>query len=329
MKNNILDNTSLFELVYRWRKKILLVSCVAAIITAFMTLLINDKYKSEVILFPTMNLSTGKALLNEYNDFLKIGEEQELEHMIQILQSNEIINRVVDRFDLVKHYKIDTSKDGYYIDLMKKYQGNIESNITKYSSIKISVLDEDPQMAADIANEIASLIDTVMNNLQSNMAKQGYLALVKDRDFVLSEIKDLEDSIAKIRALGINDYESQSEVLNEQWARAKIANNNNAAKAIQIKLDLLSKYGGQYSALRDDLVHSRGRLNYVQKKLNEHKMTSEESLEHKFIVNSAGPALQKSYPIRWLIVVTASIATAFFMIFIIAFREQLNIIKQN
>ena len=184
-------------------------------------------------------------------------------------------------------------------------------------------------MAADIANEIASLIDTVMNNLQSNMAKQGYLSLIRDRDFVLSEIKELEDSIAKIRALGINDYESQSEVLNEQWARAKIENNNNAANAIQIKLDLLSKFGGQYSALRDDLVHSRGRLNYVQKKLNEHKLTAEESLEHKFIVNSAEPSLKKSYPIRWLIVVTASIATAFFMIFIIAFREQINIIKQN
>lgn len=329
MKNNILDNTSLFVLVYRWRKKILLVSFVAGIIAACMTLFINDKYKSEVILFPTMNLSTGKALLNEYNDFLEIGEEQELEHMMQILQSNEIINRVVDRFDLIKHYKIDTSKDGYYIDLMKKYQGNIESTITKFSSIKISVLDEDPQMAADIANEITSLIDTVMNNLQSNMAKQGYLSLIRDRDFVLSEIKELEDSIAKIRALGINDYESQSEVLNEQWARAKIENNNNAANAIQIKLDLLSKFGGQYSALRDDLVHSRGRLNYVQKKLNEHKLTAEESLEHKFIVNSAGPALKKSYPIRWLIVVTASIATAFFMIFVIAFREQINIIKQN
>jgi len=248
---------------------------------------------------------------------------------MQILQSNDIINRIINRFDLVNHYRIDTSKEGYYIDLMKKYQGNIESNITKYSSIKISVLDEDPQMAADIANEIVSLIDTVMNNLQSNMAKQGYLSLIKDRDFVLSEIKELEDSIAKIRALGINDYESQSEVLNEQWARAKIANNNNAANAIQKKLDLLSKYGGQYSAIRDDLVHSRGRLNYVQKKLNEHKLTAEESLEHKFIVNSAGPALKKSYPIRWLIVVSSSIATAFFMIFIIAFREQIKKIKQN
>jgi len=329
MSNTILDNTSLFTLIYKWRKKIILVSFVSAIIAAVGSLFITNKYKSEVILFPTMNLSTGKALLNEYNDFLEIGEEEELEHMMQILQSNEIINRVVDKFDLINHYDIDISNEKYYVDLMKKYQGNVESSITKYSSIRISVLDEDPQMAADIANEIAALIDTVMNNLQNNMAQQGYQSLLKDKDFVLSEIKKLEDSILKIRALGINDYESQSEVLNEQWARAKIANNHSAANAIAKKLEILSKYGGQYSALRDDLVHSRGRLNYVQKKLNEHKLTAEESLEHKFIVNTAGPALKKSYPIRWLIVVTTAFSTAFFMVLIIALKEQIKSIKQS
>ena len=198
MSNTTLDNTSLFTLIYKWRKKIILVSFVAAIIAAVSSLFITNKYKSEVILFPTMNLSTGKALLNEYNDFLEIGEEEELEHMMQILQSNEIINRVVEKFDLINHYHIDTSNEKYYVDLMKKYQGNVESSITKYSSIRISVLDEDPQMAADIANEIAALIDTVMNNLQNNMAQQGYQSLLKDKDFVLSEIKKLEDYILKM-----------------------------------------------------------------------------------------------------------------------------------
>ena len=119
--NNFLDNTSLFVLLYKWRKKILTISFVAAIIASVVSLFITNKYKSDVILFPTMNLSTGKALLNEYNDFLEIGEEEELEHMMQILQSNEIKERVVTKFDLINHYDIDTSKEKYYADLMKKY----------------------------------------------------------------------------------------------------------------------------------------------------------------------------------------------------------------
>jgi len=329
MSNTILDNTSLFELLYRWRKKIIIVSFIAAVIAAVISLFIPNKYESEVILFPTMNFSTGKALLSDHVNFLEIGEEEELEHMMQVLQSNEIINRVVDKFDLINHYKIDASNEKYFMDLIKKYQSNIESEITKYSSIRISVMDENPQMAANIANEIASLIDTVMNNLQKNMAQQGYQSLIRDRDYILSEAKVLEDSIAKIRALGINDYESQSEVLNEQWAVAKIENNHAAANAIAKKLDTLSKYGGAYSSLRDNLIHFRGLLAHVRKKLNEHKLTAQEQLDHKFIVNAAVPALKKSYPIRWLIVLMTACSTTLFMVVLIALKEQIKREKQS
>ena len=276
-----------------------------------------------------MNLSTGKALLNENNDFLEIGEEDELEHMMQILQSNDIKQRVVTKFDLINHYDIDTSKEKYYADLMKKYDEHVEFGITKYSSIRIAVLDKDPQMAADIANEIASLIDTVMNNLQKGMAEQGYQSLIKERDFIVGKIKIMEDSIAKIRAFGINDYESQSEVLNEQWAVAKIANNHSAALAIEKKLAIISKYGGLYVSVREQLNYIRGNLNHINKKINEHKLTAEDQLEHKFVLNYAIPADKKSYPIRWLIVLTTACATALMMIVLIALKEKLKQLKQS
>jgi len=327
--NNFLDNTSLFALLYKWRKKIITISFAAAIIAAVVSLFIINKYKSDVILFPTMNLSTGKALLNENNDFLEIGEEDELEHMMQILQSNDIKQRVVTKFDLINHYDIDTSKEKYYADLMKKYDEHVEFGITKYSSIRIAVLDKDPQMAADIANEIASLIDTVMNNLQKGMAEQGYQSLIKERDFIVGKIKIMEDSIAKIRAFGINDYESQSEVLNEQWAVAKIANNHSAALAIEKKLAIISKYGGLYVSVREQLNYIRGNLNHMNKKINEHKLTAEDQLEHKFVLNYAIPAIKKSYPIRWLIVLTTACATALMMIVLIAIKEIVKQLKQS
>ena len=327
--NNFLDNTSLFALLYKWRKKIITISFAAAIIAAVVSLFIINKYKSDVILFPTMNLSTGKALLNEYSDFLEIGEEQELEHMMQILESNEIKDRVIETFDLLEHYEIDTNNKTYQFDLLEKYNGNVEYNITKFSSIRISVLDKDPQMAADIANEIASLIDTVMNNLQKNMAEQGYQSLIKERDFILGEIEIMEDSIDKIRAFGITHYESQSEVLNEQWAVAKIANNHSAALAIEKKLAIISKYGGLYVSVREQLNYIRGNLNHMNNKINEHKLTAEDQLEHKFVLNYAIPAIKKSYPIRWLIVLTTACVSALMMIVLIVLKEQIKQIRHS
>lgn len=67
----------------------------------------------------------------------------------------------------------------------------------------------------------------------------------------------------------------------------------------------------------------------MQKKLNEHKLTAEEQLEHKFIVNAAVPALKKSYPIRWLIVVVSAFSTALFMVVLIVLKEQIKRAKQS
>jgi len=328
-KNNFLDNMPLIALLYKWRKKIITISFAAAVCAAIISLFMPNIYKSGAIIFPTINLSSGKALLHEKDDFLDFGKEADLEHMIQILESDEIRKRVIEKFDLLNHYKIDSTKQFFRDKLHKMFAKATSFKVTKFSSISISVLDRDPQIAADIANEIVSLIDTVINNMQQSIAKQGYQSLIKERYFIVGKIKIMEDSIDKIRAFGITNYESQSEVLNEQWAVAKIANNHSAALAIEKKLAIISKYGGLYVSVREQLNYIRGNLNHMNKKINEHKLTAEDQLEHKFVLNYAIPAIKKSYPIRWLIVLTAACATALMMIVLIALKEKLKQLKQS
>ena len=45
--------------------------------------------------------------------------------------------------------------------MIEKYKSNVKFRRTEFLSIEIAVLDEDAQMAADIANEIASYMDSV------------------------------------------------------------------------------------------------------------------------------------------------------------------------
>jgi len=328
-KNNFLDNMPLIALLYKWKKKIITISFAAAVCATIISLYMPNIYKSGAIIFPTINLSSGKALLHEKDDFLDFGKEADLEHMIQILESDEIRKRVIEKFDLLNHYKIDSTKQFFRDKLHKMFAKATSFKVTKFSSISISVLDRDPQIAADIANEIVSLIDTVINNMQQSIAKQGYQSLIKERYFIVGKIKIMEDSIDKIRAFGITNYESQSEVLNEQWAVAKIANNHSAALAIEKKLAIISKYGGLYVSVREQLNYIRGNLNHMNKKINEHKLTAEDQLEHKFVLNYAIPAIKKSYPIRWLIVLTTACATALMMIVLIALKEKLKQLKQS
>ena len=178
-KNNFLDNMPLIALLYKWRKQIISISFAAAVCAAIISLFIPNIYKSGAIIFPTINLSSGKALLHEKDDFLDFGKEADLEHMIQILESDEIRKRVIEKFDLLNHYKIDSTEQFFRDKLHKKFAKTTSFKVTKFSSISISVLDRDPQIAAGIANEIVSLIDTVINKMHRKITQQGLNILIK------------------------------------------------------------------------------------------------------------------------------------------------------
>ena len=89
-------------------------------------------------------------------------------------------------------------------------------------SVKIEVLDKDPKYAADIANEIARMYDEVRNRMLKKVALQG-LEIVEDQfNELSSEISKMEDTLNIIRSMGVQDYETQVEVLSDQYGAALV-----------------------------------------------------------------------------------------------------------
>ena len=106
-----LNSESLLILLYSWRKPLIIVAIIAIVLSSIASLIIENKYKSIVVLFPTTTSSISKALLSETNsgkeDILRFGEEEEVEQMLQILNSDEIRDKIVEKYDLANHYDID------------------------------------------------------------------------------------------------------------------------------------------------------------------------------------------------------------------------------
>jgi uncharacterized protein involved in exopolysaccharide biosynthesis len=312
------NSGNLIAFLFKHRKLLITVTLVAAVASSIVSLLIENKYKSTVILFPTTTNSISKALIAENfggkDDILELGEEEEAEQMLQVLNSDEIKNRIIAKYNLMQHYDIDMEDKYKYTKLTKKYESNISFKRTEFMSVRIDVLDHSPDTAALIANDIAALVDTVRNSMQLKIAHEA-LSIVQDEYFgMMHSMKLLEDSLDKIRTYGVHDPEAQSEVLTQQLAEAFIQGKTNAIKVIEEKLDVLAKYGGAYSSIRDNFEWDRKQLSFLKAKYAEAKIDAERSLEHKFIVSNAVPAEKKTYPIRWLIVVTSCVATFLFTI---------------
>jgi len=325
------ENTNFLFFLFKWRKLLIIICIAAAVISAGISLLIKNKYVSSVVLFPTSTNAVSKALISSQygakEDIMAFGEEKEAEQMLQVLNSNEIRQRIIQKFNLLEHYDIDPESKFKNTRLYETYNENISFNRTEYMAVEIKVVDEDPQMAADIANEIANLYDTVKNDLQKQRSLEGFKIVEGAYKELEADIIRKEDSLSILRSKGVQDYESQAERLYEGLAREIGNGNQRAVSQIQERLDTLAKYGSAYVSLRDGLEHDKKQLSDLKGKFEEAKVDAESSLPQKFVVDYAFKAEKKSYPVRWLIVVISTFATLLTSIILIILYENFRKFK--
>ena len=317
--------------LYKWRKQLILVGIAAFIISCIVALTIKEKYKSTVILFPATTNSISKALLTENNakqeDVLQFGEEEEAEQMLQILNSDEIRTRVCEKYKLMEHYGIDPTDKLKRTKLYDEFQSNITFKRTEYMSVKIEVMDNDPELASLMANDIAALHDSSKIRIQRDRAMRSLKIVEQEYLQKVQDVKSGVDSMQVLNSYGIYDYESQSEVTSEQYAIALAKGDQRAVNLLEEKLKIIGKYGGAYVSLRENLYMQRKQLNLLKTKYEEVKVDATEVLPQKFVVSNAYPAEKKSYPVRWVIVVVSTFATLLAAIIAILLIENLKLIS--
>lgn len=324
------DSSNFITFIFQWRKTFFLIALLAAILSAVLSssYFITPLFKSQVVLFPTSTNAISKALLStnyaSKEDILEFGEDEQIEQMLQILNSNIIRDSIISKYKLANHYNIKPDDSYHFTKLYRLYESNIKFKRTENSAVKIIVYDKDAQLAADIANDIAVLYDVVKNEMKRVRAEQAYKIVEREFLKLKSEIKFKEDSLTALRKLGVHDYESQSEMINRQLAMEIAKGKEISVKRLESKLDILAKYGGPYVSLRDALEHDKKQLSDIKAKYEEAKVDAEQHLPQKFIVSNAYKAEKKSYPIRWLIVILSIFGALFLSVLVIITFEQLE-----
>ncbi len=325
-----MNSFHLVNLIIRYRKVFIIVAVATTLLAWLFSspIFITPLYKSTVILYPTSSNSISKSLLsttfNSNKDLLEFGEDEQTERMLQILNSNKIRDRIIEKYDLMKHYNIHEGVNYRFTKLYKEYENRIKFRRTEYMAVKITVFDKEPVIAANIANDIAELFDSTMNVMQKELAIRAFHIVEAEYFKLRDEVNSMEDSLNAIRRLGIHDYESQAEMINRQLAIELARNNSSGIQSLYSKLDLLSKYGGAYVSLRDMLEHERKQLSQIKAKYEEAKVDATQNLPHKFVVTSAFEAERKSYPIRWLIVAISIFSTLLIALITVIITDQVQ-----
>lgn len=316
-QESVFNLTDLAGLISRHKIVLSVICFVSIVVSIFVCTSIPPKYKSSVILFPTSSGSISQALITESQqkkEILNFGDEEEVEQLMQILLSSEIRNRIIEKYDLFRHYRINPSDKYAYSNLYKKYDSNIDISRTEYMSIRIDVLDESAETAAHIANDIAALVDSLYAKIQKERATKAFIIVEKEFVAQKEKIKGLEDSLSVLSKLGVIDVKSQTEMYSEQHAIAIATGNERARTEIEKKLDILAIYGSSHSILKEQMFEEVKRLAAIEAKYREAKVDLEQDLPNTYIVSPGEVADRKHSPIYWITVSVSVLSTLLFSI---------------
>lgn len=279
-------------------------------------------------MFPTNTTAVSKGLLSSSSlyteDIMGFGKEAESEQLMQVLNSEAIKASIIRKFNLYKHYEIDTTSKYAKTTLQGIFSSNIKFRRTEFMSVVIEVLDKNPAMAANIANEIANQVDTVMNAMQKERARKALAIVEKEYLDLEKDMRKMEDSLTFIMKTGVMDYESQAQVFNDAYAKALADGRTAGVRSLENKLAVLAKYGSAYVSLRNLLKSETERLSLVRQKYMEARVDAEQNLPYKYIVDKAYESERKAYPKRSLIVLVSSISAFFLALLAFVIRDSIK-----
>lgn len=322
-ENTGLNTDNLLILLWTWRKPIIAVMILAIIGSATVSLIIREKFLSTAIIFP------GKASTVELGEKFNIdqsvtqfGEEEEAEQLLQILNSSEIRDFIIKKYNLLEHYEIDEDSPYAYTYLVREYNSNVTCERTRHNSIEINVLDYDPETAANIANDISRLVDSTKNRMIRERAMSAFKAVEKEYLSLLEQTENLRDTLTELSKIGVIPSTEGQAKLYEAYATALAQGNSTNLEAITKQLEINRNYAPAYRYFDGLLENKSGHLSHVEKVYKQALTETTISIPQKFSLEHARPAEKKEYPVRWLIVMMSTIGSFLFMIaFIVVFEK--------
>jgi uncharacterized protein involved in exopolysaccharide biosynthesis len=279
------NNTPLLKAVLKWKWHIAAITIVAAVLGAVFSgpSFITPKYKSEAIVYP--------GGMSEFSD------ETYTEQMLQVMESQEIIDSITENLDLMNHYKIDKNYQHAKTALLGEYHDRVSISKTPYDAVKIKVLDEDPEIACAMVNEIIRLYNVKFNEIYKNRKWENVRMYEKNLARKYAFIDSLKKELTQIS--------SDDNMINYLYlskgnsiAYFSEGNNNNPeniSNAIAL-VELIASETEAYSEIKleyeREIRQADGDITYLN------------------VVSRPFVADKKATPVRWIIVALCGI-TAF------------------
>ncbi len=330
--NSNLNLVDFLASVWKWRKPLLICSGTATLLATIISFLIAPQYKSTAIVFPIRQFSVAKLLIEQnvgnQEDYMQIGDEDDAEKVIQVLTSESLKQLIAEKFNLWERWKINKDKLANY-HLGQKWENMVKIKRTDFNSIKIETYDYTANGAAEICNGIIDACDSLRKKMTRMMAANALSIVKEEYENTIQRMNELEDSLQKLRNLGVLDYKADVSAYTKSYAKALEKGNQSAAKVLEEKLNILKKYGGAYLHVSENLRKYRFKFPVIKSKYDDALVNYNKYLPFMFVLEKGQPDEFKARPQKSLIIIVTFLSTFILCYTTLLIRENMNRIKKQ
>lgn len=310
---NFFDNQNLLEILWKWKKHLIIVALLAILISAIFSssFFIKPKFKSVARIYPSNNIYT-------------FSDESESEQLLEIINSQDIKFKVIDAFNLSEVYKINKQDPLYLTYMLAEFNDNVSFKKTEYETIEIQVLDTDPQRACTMCDSIISFLDQKVRSMHRIKYEEVAQIAKKDLNMVKHDIDSVQLRLNELRKdYKILDYESQADEITKGMVKVLAEQKKNTAggKELEEWMKNLSEKGGEYQLLDDQQRFLVTEMDSIKRIYNQSVSSAKKKITYGQRVQNPVPADKKSYPLRSLIVLVSTLAALFCAMLVILLLE--------
>ncbi len=367
------ESTEIVRYIFKNKFTVLGVPFAVSVIVAIITLFIPNKYTSTANLFPSQRPSLGLDLFSEQGGLSTIassvlgGNSDETNKYIVLLSSYSTSKKVIDKFNLVEVYEVSDADDpdGDAIEILLErstFEGLEEGNFV------ISVLDESPTRAKNMANYYVQLLNELNTKIVSNDARLyreflelRYNQLVLELDSLQSEYIDLQKKYgvfelpeqvkgyfnlmglltaqqleAEVKLNVLSETVSKSSELykNQLVQYEAISNklnelyNDENPKNIVLNFNSLAEVGSQYFSLVYQLEIQIEIQKFLLPLYEQAKMEEAKSFPIVSVIDEPREAIEKTSPKRFIIVILTGISSFIFTLSFLVFKYNFTINRE-
>lgn len=271
---------------------------------------LKPRYKSSATVYPVN--------LNSYSI------ETRTDQLLQLLESNSIRDSLIREFDLCTAYEVDTTANGGYFALYNEFKDRVEITKTRYESVQIEIVDEDPVRARNMVNAMLDQVNKLARRLQREKSQEVLIIAQRALQHERTKLDTVEAKLSVMRReAGLLSYESQVKELTKGYVKLLSSGGSQAQRdAIQGMIKELENKGGEFRELTE--LSDMFRANYDRLLTEYERVVNDVTKELTYTNTVVYPEVadKKVYPVRWLIVSTSTLSALFLCFVLVVWRDQ-------